>query len=157
MAFKDENPNDLSLVLLLILEIVLSILIHKIQHRNDAELVKKLIVEPLQNLKESNIYHVITFSLREFVKFNDVNQKFDDDCLDIFLYSYIDHLKECEDSNCPCKSNLKKGIGHKSVSITKTAGHTSLVLSLGMKKDGDEDYILNTFFNALSSNTIIPF
>lgn len=152
MAFKDENPNDLSLVLLLILEIVLSILIHKIQHRNDAELVKKLIVEPLQNLKESNIYHVITFSLREFVKFNDVNQKFDDDCLDIFLYSYIDHLKECEDSNCPCKSNLKKGIGHKSVSITKTAGHTSLVLSLGMKKDGDEDYILNTFFNALSSN-----
>ena len=152
MSIKDENPNDLSLVLLLILEIVLSILIHKIQHRNDHNLVRKLIVDPLQNLKESNIYHVITFSLREFVKFNDVNQKFDDDCLDIFLYSYIDHLKICHDQNCPCKINLKKGTGHKSVSATKTAGHTSLVLSLGIKKDGGEDYILNNFFNALSSN-----
>ena len=149
---KDEYPNDLSLVILLIIEIVFSILIHKIQHRNDPDLVKQLIVEPLQNLKESNIYQVITFSLREFIQFNDVEQKFDDDCLDIFLYSYIDHLKLCEDINCPCKNNLKKVVGQKTVTATKTGGHTSLILSLGMKKDGDEDYILNTFFNALSSN-----
>ena len=151
-SIKDEIPNDLSLVILLIVEIVISILIHKIQHRNDLDLVKKLIVHPLQNLRESNIYHILTFSLREFVKFNDVDQKFDDDCLDIFLYSYIDHLKTCNDSNCPCKSNLKKGGGHKSFSATKTAGHTSLILSLGIKKDSEEDYILNTFFNALSTN-----
>ena len=61
-------------------------------------------------------------------------------------------MKLCEDINCPCKNNLKKVVGQKTVTATKTGGHTSLILSLGMKKDGDEDYILNTFFNALSSN-----
>ena len=153
MITKNENPNDLSLVLLLITEILFSIVIHKIQHKNDDNLVTKLIVEPLQNLSESNIYQVLTFSLREFVKFNDVNQKFDDDNLDIFLYSYVDHLKACEDSNCPCKRNLKKRVGQHTATQSKTGGgHTSLILSLGMKKDRDEDYILNTFFNALSSN-----
>ena len=92
MVIKNENPNDLSLVILLIIEIVVSIIIHKIQHKNDSDLVKQLIVEPLSNLNESNIYKVLTFSLREFVKFNDVNQEFDDENLDVFLYSYIDHL-----------------------------------------------------------------
>ena len=153
MVIKNENPNDLSLVILLIIEIVVSIIIHKIQHKNDSDLVKQLIVEPLSNLNESNIYKVLTFSLREFVKFNDVNQEFDDENLDVFLYSYIDHLKSCEDSNCPCKKNLKKRAGHNTGTATKTGfGHTSLILSLGMKKDSEEDYILNTFFNALSSN-----
>ena len=153
MAIKDENPNDLSLVILLILEIVISIIIHKIQHKDDSDLVKQLIVEPVSNLNESNIYKVLTFSLRVFVKFNDVNEKFDDESLDIFLYSYIDHLKSCDDSHCPCKKNLKKKVEHNTNTATKTGfGHTSLLLSLGMKKDPDEDYILNTFFNVLSSN-----
>ena len=153
MVIKNENPNDLSLVILLIIELVISVIIHKIQHKNDSNLVKKLIVEPLSNLNESNIYKVLTFSLREFVKFNDINNEFEDESLDIFLYSYIDHLKSCDDVDCPCKSNLKKRTGHNTGTATKTGfGHSSLILSLGMKKDPDEDYILNTFFNALSSN-----
>ena len=153
MVTKNEYPNDLSLVIMLIIEVVFSLLLHKLQHRNDANLVKKLLVEPVANLNEGNIYQILTFSLREFIKFSDINKKFDDDCLDIFLYSYIDHLKICEDTNCPCKNQLKKGNNTNTATISKTGGgHTTILLNLGLKKDRDGDYILNTFFNALTSN-----
>ena len=152
MSLKNENPNDLSLVILLIIEVVLSILIHKIQHRNESDLIKCLLVEPISNLTESNIYQVLTFSLKEFVQFNDIDEKFDDDILDLFLYSYVEHLKICDDLDCPCRRNLKKSKSNNNVSVSKTgAGHTSIILSLGLKKDPEEDYILNTFFNSLSS------
>jgi len=151
MIINNSYPNDLSIVLLLIIEIVISLIIYRIQHNNDSVLVKKLLVEPLSNLNEKNIYPVMTFTLKEFSKFNDINQKFDDVNLDIFLYNYVDHLKICEDLNCPCKGYLKKGNGHGALTTVKSSGgHTNI--NFGIKKDGENEYILNTFFNALSSN-----
>ena len=151
MIINDSYPNDLSIVILLIMEIVISLIIHKIQHNNDSDLVKKLLVEPLANLNEKNIYTVLAFTLKEFLKFNDLNKKFDDENLDIFLYNYVDHLKICDDLNCPCKGYLKKGSGQGGLTTFKSSGgHTNI--NYGAKKEGENEYILNTFFNVLSSN-----
>ena len=151
MIINNTYPNDLSIVILLIMEIVISLIIYKIQHNNDSDLAKKLLVEPLSNLTEKNIYPVLTFTLKEFLKFNDLNQKFDDENLDIFLYNYVDHLKICDDLNCPCKGSLKKGNAQGGLTTFKSSGgHTNL--NLVVKKDGENEYILNTFFNVLSSN-----
>ena len=152
MIINNSYPNDLSIVVLLILEIVISLIIHKIQHNNDSDLVKKLLVEPLSNLNEKNIYPILNFTLKEFTKFNDLNQKFDDENLDIFLYSYVDHLKVCDDLNCPCKGYLKKGNSQGALNTVKSSvGHTTNI-NFGNKKDNENEYILNTFFNVLSSN-----
>ena len=40
MIINDSYPNDLSIVILLIIEVVISLMIHKLQHRNDDDLVK---------------------------------------------------------------------------------------------------------------------
>ena len=151
MIINDSYPNDLSIVILLIIEIVISLMIHKLTHRNDDDLVKQLLVEPLANLSEKNIFPILTFTLKEFIQFNDLNRKFDDENLDIFLYSYVDHLKVCDDLNCPCKSYLKKGSAHGGLTTVKSGGHTTTI-NFGIKKDGENEYILNTFFNVLSSN-----
>ena len=152
MIINNSYPNDLSIVLLLIMEIVISLIIYKIQHNNDSDLVKQLLVEPLSNLNEKNIFPVMIFTLKEFLKFNDLNQKFDDENLDIFLYNYVDHLKVCDDLNCPCKGYLKKGNAHGALPTVKSSGAYINNTNLGNKKDGDNEYILNTFFNVLSSN-----
>ena len=152
MIINNSYPNDLSIVILLILEIVISLIIHKIQHNNDSDLVKKLLVEPLSNLNEKNIYPILNFTLKEFIKFNDLNQKFDDENLDIFLYSYVDHLKICDDLNCPCKGYLKKGNSQGALNSVKSSGAHTANINFGIKKDGENEYILNTFFNVLSSN-----
>ena len=152
MLINNTYPNDLSIVILLIMEIVISLIIYKIQHNNDSDLVKQLLVEPLANLTEKNIYPVLTFTLKEFIKFNDLNRKFDDENLDIFLYNYVDHLKVCDDLNCPCKGYLKKANGHGALTTVKSSGGNTSNLNFRIKKDGENEYILNTFFNVLSSN-----
>ena len=58
MIINDSYPNDLSIVILLIIEIVISLMIHKMTHRNDDDLVKQLLVEPLANLSEKNIFPI---------------------------------------------------------------------------------------------------
>ena len=51
--------------------------------------------------------------------------------------------------HCPCKNYVKKVTG---ASNTIKSGYTTVINFTHMKKDQQEEYILNKFFNVLAAN-----
>ena len=145
----DKYPNDMDMVGLIIVEVILTIGCMFAFHKNEENYIKKILVDHFSLLNEKNIYPALTFLIKEFKVFSDVNVKFSDKNLDLFLFSYVDHLKSCEDSRCPCKNYVKKVNG---ATNTIKSGYTTLINLTHMKKDQTEEYILNKFFNVLAAN-----
>jgi len=146
---NDSYPNDINIIILFCIECLISLFIIIISHSWDDDFIKNILVNPLQNLNDKNIYQTLIFLIKEFNIFQDINQKFDDTNLDLFLNNYVNHLKICEDMHCPCKNYVKKVTG---ASNTIKSGYTTVINFTHMKKDQQEEYILNKFFNVLAAN-----
>ena len=146
---SDSYPNDINVIILFCIEYLVSLFIIIVSHSWDDDFIKNILVNPLQNLNDKNIYQTLIFLIKEFNIFQDINQKFDDTNLDLFLNNYVNHLKICEDMHCPCKNYVKKVTG---ASNTIKSGYTTVINFTHMKKDQQEEYILNKFFNVLAAN-----
>ena len=145
----DDVPNDVNVLGLVIFEGIFVFLLLQFMHRNDNEYIKNILVSSLNQLNEKNIYPTLIFLVKEFKKFSDISYKFSDNNLDLFLENYVNHLKICEDMHCPCKNYVKKVTG---ASNTIKSGYTTVINFTHMKKDQQEEYILNKFFNVLAAN-----
>lgn len=145
----DLIPNDINVLGLIIFEAIFVFLYIKFSYRNDSLYIKNVLVSPLNQLNEKNIYGTLIFLIKEFKIFSDITHKFSDYNLDLFLENYVDHLKICEDVHCPCKNYVKKVTG---ASNTIKSGYTTVINFTHMKKDQQEEYILNKFFNVLAAN-----
>lgn len=107
--FLNQFPNDFILVCLIFIELFISIVIYKFNHRADAKYVAAVISSTnLNSLNNNNITFILCYLITEFQIFSDVNIKFEDERLDLFLSNYVHHLKVCEDKLCPCKNMTKK-------------------------------------------------
>ena len=146
---SNSYPNDINIIVLVIIECLISLAFIIFSHSWDDDYIKNILVNPLQNLNDKNIYQTLIFLIKEFNSFQDINQKFDDNNLDLFLNNYVNHLKICEDMHCPCKNYVKKVTG---ASNTIKSGYTTVINFTHMKKDQQEEYILNKFFNVLAAN-----
>ena len=145
----DSLPNDVDLLGFIIFESILAYLLVSVSHRNDNLYIKNILVTPVNQIRENNVYGTLIFLIKEFKFFSDVNYKFNDHTLDLFLENYVNHLKICEDYNCPCKNYVKKI----NANNTLKSGYTTMINLTHMKKEQEEDeYILNKFFNVLSAN-----
>ena len=146
---SNSYPNDINIFALIVIECLISSVIIILSHHWDDNLIKNILVYPLQNLNDKNIYQTLIFLIKEFNIFQDINHKFNDNNLDLFLNNYVNHLKLCEDMHCPCKNYVKKVTG---ASNTIKSGYTTVINFTHMKKDQQEEYILNKFFNVLAAN-----
>ena len=146
---SNSYPNDINIIILIIIECLIALVIIIISHSWDDDYIKNILVNPLQNLNDKNIYQTLIFLIKEFNIFQDINHKFNDNNLDLFLNNYVNHLKICEDMHCPCKNYVKKVTG---ASNTIKSGYTTVINFTHMKKDQQEEYILNKFFNVLAAN-----
>lgn len=144
----DILPNDVNIFGIIICESIFVYLILLYFHRNDTLYIKNIIVNPLNQLNEKNIYGTLIFLIKEFRSFSDVTCKFRDSNLDLFLENYVNHLKICDDYNCPCKNYVRKV----SANNTLKSGYTTMINFTHMKKEEEDEYILNKFFNVLSAN-----
>ena len=146
---SNSYPNDINIISLILIECLIALFIIIISHSWDDDYIKNILVNPLQNLNDKNIYQTLIFLIKEFNIFQDINHKFNDNNLDLFLNNYVNHLKICEDMHCPCKNYVKKVTG---ASNTIKSGYTTVINFTHMKKDQQEEYILNKFFNVLAAN-----
>ena len=144
----DKVPNDINIIGMLIFESIFVYFILRFIHRNDQCYIKNILVSSFKHLNESNIYGTLIFLLKEFKIFSDVSYKFSDENLDLFLEMYVNHLKICKDVYCPCRNYIKKVSG---VTNTFKSGYTTMINLTHVKK-GEEEYILNKFFNVLAAN-----
>jgi hypothetical protein len=152
----NEGPKDINLLFMIFLEFILAFLKYYFQHKNDTQYVSNIVINPLSSLNESNIYEVLTYLCTQFRWFSDINQRFNDRNLELFLYDYIIHLKKCDNQYCVCKDYLKKAEQLTCTNTLKLAlttvfnfTQTGGVVAAGAVK---EEYILNKFFNVLSNN-----
>jgi len=107
--FIKQFPSDFILISLIGAEICITVVIFKFNHKNDAENCAAIISSSnLNTLNNGNITSVLCYLVTEFNIFSNVNLKFEDSRLDIFLKSYVNHLKNCDDKICPCKNMAKK-------------------------------------------------
>ena len=146
---SNSYPNDINIFAWIDIECLISLVFIILSHHWDDNLIKNILVYPLQNLKDKNIYQTLIFLIKEFNIFQDINHKFNDNNLNLFLNNYLNHLKLCEDMHCPCKNYVKKVTG---ASNTIKSGYTTVINITHMKKDQQEEYILNKFFNVLAGN-----
>jgi hypothetical protein len=147
------GPSDTNIIYMLIFELIFGNLKYAIFHKKDHRLVEAIITTNLNKLNDKNIYQIFIYLITEFAIFSDVNYKFDDAKLDLFLENYVQHLKTCEDNHCPCKNYLRKI--ENSNNTLKTGYYTTVInfTHLGQEQNGaHDDYILNKFFNVLSAN-----
>jgi hypothetical protein len=152
----NEGPDDINLIFMLFLEFILAFLKYYFFHKNDASYVSNILINPLSQLNEKNIYYVLTYLCTQFRLFSDINTRFNDKTLELFLYDYIVHLKKCDNPACVCKDYLKKAEQLTCTNTLKLAlttvfnfTQTGAVMPVGAVK---EEYILNKFFNVLSNN-----
>jgi hypothetical protein len=120
----NENPNDSNVIFMLVLEFILALIRYMIRHKSDLNKISAIMNLPLSQLQERNIYPILTYLCTEFKLFTDLNNKFTDKSLDLFLHNYVIHLKTCENPSCVCQDFLRK---HESNSITNTIKTTSMM------------------------------
>jgi len=146
-----DQPTDINIGLIVAIELIFSYLKYVYVHKDNSKYVSLIFISNLNKLNEKNIYFSLYYLLTEFRIFSDVNYKFDDKNLDLFLENYVNHIKICEDLKCPCKNYIKKV---SNASNTIKAGYTTIInfSHLGNDYNNREEYILNKFFNVLSAN-----
>lgn len=107
--FLKQFPSDFIVISLIGIEICITVVLFNFFHRNDAGYCSAIISSTnLNSLNNSNLTYVLCYLITEFKIFSDVNLKFDDSRLDVFLNNYVEHLKNCDDKNCSCKNMTKK-------------------------------------------------
>ncbi len=119
--FFNQIPSDFILISIIGIEICITVVIYNFNHTNDAEFCAAIISSTnINSLNKSNLIHIFCYIITEFDNFSDVNLKFEDSRLDIFLKSYVEHLKNCDDKFCPCKNKTKKIKGSRNLNIVSS-------------------------------------